>query len=661
MKRRQKLTSVVVGAVLMLSGIGSLFATPVAAAEPAETKYIYFTVERDTLGADPYILPTKVAMETKDGKDDIFGTIQKNFPDMAFNPGSIYLPAIKNADPGVDNINVPAKITELAAKYGEEVTTETARDFDNDSAPDLGEFSYSAYSGWNDFINNDTSKYIGMSDDQTFADGDVIEYRFTLYGWGEDLTGTHYNSDGTTSNAGVVSNPSKVDLIKAIADTRAAHTDEEISSDTDLKEAYDKAVAAFSTYEPEASEIQSATTNLTKKEAAYVKAQQKKAEEERKQQEQIERSKNLDLEKIVADGISTESGMFDENSKYTGSDWVIMNLAKAGAVTEAQKNGYVQMVTDKLTAGDGKMSKRQSTDQAKAVLGLTSLGVDVTDVAGYNMLDAMADLTYVNRVKPTGAIFTLLAFDSNHYEIPTLPEGSTGTQTTRENLIESILATEKADGGFAFSGAVADPDMTAMALQALAPYKDRENVKPVIERALNVLKGQQLADGGFKSWGTENSNSLAEVVLALSALGKDALEDPDFVKNGVTPAAALGAYALENGGWAYTPGSTANNAMAAYSAVRALLSYQRVMNGESSFYDFYVAPEPQPEPQAEEKPQIAEIAPVTGEASESALSTETEIAPETGDAWSREGILMILILCFSAMTVAAAVKKKDVQ
>ena len=64
--------------------------------------------------------------------------------------------------------------------------------------------------------------------------------------------------------------------------------------------------------------------------------------------------------------------------------------------------------------------------------------------------------------------------------------------------------------------------MTAMAIQALAPYyKTNETVKAAVDKALEALSALQRSDGGFGSWGTVNSESCAQVIVALTALGSN--------------------------------------------------------------------------------------------------------------------------------------------
>lgn len=84
----------------------------------------------------------------------------------------------------------------------------------------------------------------------------------------------------------------------------------------------------------------------------------------------------------------------------------------------------------------------------------------------------------------------------------------------REAIIAEVLRYQNANGGFGLtSNKGASVDMTAMALQALANYQNRPQVKAAINRALAYLKNEQKDDFGY---GT--AESTAQVLLALTAL-----------------------------------------------------------------------------------------------------------------------------------------------
>jgi len=164
------------------------------------------------------------------------------------------------------------------------------------------------------------------------------------------------------------------------------------------------------------------------------------------------------------------------------------------------------------------------------------------------------------------------AFDSHDY-----------TTSLRQELVKYILDARLDDGGWALTGQESDPDITAMALQALAPYTDDEDVKVAVEEALTWLSQIQNADGGFSSFGAANSESCAQVITALTALGIDPATDVRFVKNGYTVMDALLNYALSEGFEHITGQGT--DQMATEQAYYAMVAYERMMSGDTSLYD----------------------------------------------------------------------------
>ena len=124
-----------------------------------------------------------------------------------------------------------------------------------------------------------------------------------------------------------------------------------------------------------------------------------------------------------------------------------------------------------------------------------------------------------------------------------------------------------------------------MASQALAPYSaGNETIKAAVDKALTVLSGLQLADGGFASWGNANCESNAQVLVALTALGIDPAEDSRFAKNGKTVLDALAGYYVEGGGFKHIANGELDG-MATEQGYYALAAYYRLMNKQSGLYD----------------------------------------------------------------------------
>lgn len=94
--------------------------------------------------------------------------------------------------------------------------------------------------------------------------------------------------------------------------------------------------------------------------------------------------------------------------------------------------------------------------------------------------------------------------------------------------------------------------MTAMALTSLSPYLENRDVQAAVERALTCLSRVQQDNGGFMSWGTVNSESCAQVIVALTSLGIDPAADSRFIKNGASPLDGLCAFACAGGGFRHS-------------------------------------------------------------------------------------------------------------
>lgn len=266
-----------------------------------------------------------------------------------------------------------------------------------------------------------------------------------------------------------------------------------------------------------------------------------------------------------------------------GGEWRVLGLARAGKITSELSDGYYSSLESYVKEIDSaKLDSRKSTENSRVILALSAIGKDATDVAGYNLLEPLADFDFVTWQGLNGPVFALIAFDTYSYEIPTASEGV--TQTTREKLINYILESQLENGGWTFFGSTADPDMTGMAIQALAPYYSKNaDVKTAVDKALDVLSATQQENGGFASWGSVNVESCAQVLTALASLGINADTDERFIKNGSTLVDAIMEFSVENG-FAHVKDSGYNQ-MATEQAYYALVSYNRVKNGKTSLYD----------------------------------------------------------------------------
>ena len=288
---------------------------------------------------------------------------------------------------------------------------------------------------------------------------------------------------------------------------------------------------------------------------------------------------DTDIQKVYAETKAYLSAAAEKDPAGL-SDWVALGLARDGVkLDDAYYKEVCAYVAENIN-DKGQLSSRLSTENSRRILALTALGRDVTNVAGHDLLTGLSDLSYVTRQGLNGAVYALLALDCGGYDVP---EGGTAT---REALINAILDKALPTGGWAYSGSEADPDMTAVAIQALAPYYGgNESVKSAVDKALEGLSAMQTENGGFISNGSENCESSAQVVIALTALGIDPEMDVRFVKNGKSALDALCSYAVDGGGFKHIAADAAPDAVATQQGYCALVAYQRFKNGSSRLYD----------------------------------------------------------------------------
>ncbi|SDE10821.1 S-layer homology domain-containing protein [Paenibacillus sp. UNCCL117] len=279
-----------------------------------------------------------------------------------------------------------------------------------------------------------------------------------------------------------------------------------------------------------------------------------------------------------------------------GGDWTVLALARSGIpVPDAYYAKYYANVEKRLKEQEGKLHAVKYTEYNRVILALTSIGKNVDEAAGYNLRERLADYDALIKQGINGPIFALIALDSKGYEIPK-PEG-VKTQTTRELLIKFILDRELSGGGWALGeqATVADADITAMVVQALTPYyESNKDAKAAIDRAIGWLSKAQTADGGYASGESANSESVAQVVTALSGLGINPHTDARFIKNGSSAVDALLGFAAPGGGFYHVKPDGVDNGgakpgtvdpLATDQALYALVAFDRMLQGKNRLYD----------------------------------------------------------------------------
>ena len=265
-----------------------------------------------------------------------------------------------------------------------------------------------------------------------------------------------------------------------------------------------------------------------------------------------------------------------------GGDWLVFGLARSG-LKAPQKyfDTYYKNVEDYIVSVDGILSRKKNTEYSRVILAMSAIGKNPTNVAGFNLLLPLGDFDETVRQGVNGAIFALLALDSGGYEIPEAPEAE--TQATRELYVGELLRREIPDGGWTLTGGEPDVDITAMTLQALAKYRDWQDVEDAVQRGIAALSALQEPNGAYLSWDEENSESVCQVIVALTELGIS-LDDERFVKNGQTLPQVLERFACEDGSYRHSLNGGSDE-MATEQAFYALAAIHRAETGETTLYD----------------------------------------------------------------------------
>ena len=263
-------------------------------------------------------------------------------------------------------------------------------------------------------------------------------------------------------------------------------------------------------------------------------------------------------------------------------DWVAFGLARwGGEVPEGWYDAYESAVENAVIAGNGVLSDRKYTEYSRVILALTAMGKDPTNVGGYNLILPLADYEQTIFQGINGPIYALLALDSGNY---TIPENlAVGMQATREQYVEYILSKESAGGGWSLAGGEAEVDITAMALQALAKYCNREDVSAAVDRAVQLLSEKQNPEGGYTAYDADGSESVSQVIVALTELGIS-IQDNRFVKNGNTLLDRLLDFRTETHGFQHTLDGEMNQ-IATEQAFYALVALYRAEQKRPSLYN----------------------------------------------------------------------------
>lgn len=284
-----------------------------------------------------------------------------------------------------------------------------------------------------------------------------------------------------------------------------------------------------------------------------------------------------DLTKEATNAIATCVNGYQTADKETtcqfGAEWVMLGRLRAldGAQGWKTKDADIQTyVATVMTAiQSGKLSRETvPTTLERVILTLTALGLDATDFCGQDLTAWLYENQNWNNYVSSDLIWGLIALDSGKY---------TAADGYREALIQHLTEYQKQDtGAFFYSHGynADDVDMTAMAMIALAPYKDSNaTAKKMYDAGWKYIESNRDDQGNYGGKSYDPCCTNAYVVIAKCAAGQTGMEDTVswMLKN------CLGEKGFNlNGEY---------NGMSTYQGMMAMAAYQRAKAGKADLLD----------------------------------------------------------------------------
>ncbi|MDA1830230.1 DUF4430 domain-containing protein [Bacillus cereus group sp. BY142LC] len=409
-----------------------------------------------------------------------------------------------------------------------------------------------ATSGWTYDV-NDTSAQVG-ADSYKLESGDVVVFRF-VSDWSNMSQETLQQTLDKFGTCKTVEEPK--------TDDPKQEKPEEPKTDDPKQEKPEEP----KTDDPKQEKPEEPKTDDPKQE----KPEEPKTDDPKQEKPEQPKQENIQVPAAqVNDAISkTSEKMLQDGIE---SDWVALGLSRSGKNVPIEvKLNYVKAVTEKV---EKRINRFSATDLARTIIMMNAMQADPTKVGEHNLVQKLYESDKVNSV--TGYTFALLAFDTKKYEVPV------NSKWNRVALVDALLNAQHTDGGWTYDSAsskdsASSVDVTGMVLSALAPYQDRPDVKPAVQKAVAYLYNEQLENGGFSADGQENSNSAAQAIIGLSLV-------KDVDQNRLHKAMQnLLSYQLPNGEFKWLPGDQNGSGMATEQALLALIQFKEI---GKSIYDW---------------------------------------------------------------------------
>ena len=279
--------------------------------------------------------------------------------------------------------------------------------------------------------------------------------------------------------------------------------------------------------------------------------------------------------------------------------WTVIGAVRGKRkLPKGYKKTYYKNTVKYLSDNNWSITENRYTEYSKIILAMTAIGKDARDIEGHNLFEYLSDFENVKKQGINGVAYALLALNSHiGYDIPHNPKAA--TQNSEKVMLDYILEKEGEDGGWYIMGGYADADITAIVLQAIAPYRESDDrVSKAVDRALDFLSKSRNDEGGYLallgSSRIESSESISQVIISLTALDIDPTKDLEYAsgtgRKGIYERLMDYYVTIETGkgGFAHILPDTGDaevNDLASVEGMCAAASLYRLRKGLTSFYD----------------------------------------------------------------------------
>ena len=316
-----------------------------------------------------------------------------------------------------------------------------------------------------------------------------------------------------------------------------------------------------------------------------------------------------------------ESGIAEGAGRTT--DWYALTLSQCGYT---DLSAYERSLTEYL----GSNNIASATSREKYALALCAAG------SGNSYITDILD----SSIGEQGMMSWI-------YGLHVLNNGYTCSRFTAESVVDTILSMQYPDGGWALFGDYGDIDVTAMTVQALAPYYHRNGeVSDSVDRAVDFMSRKQMDTGGYESFGNPNPESTAQVLTAVSALGIDCRSDERFIKNGSDLIDGIVRFRLPDGSFSHIEGGGSNET-ATVQAYYSFVAFRRMTEGKSPLLILDNRRHETAPPQNEETPTQGEAV------------TEGTTAPQSSSAVTASQGTTVTVTKTAAVSASASLKKTE--